>query len=457
MKAIYGWVEHRSIPTMFGPQPPNVISIDTSHCTQVRVLEGRMGIPNIEDEECYLQTDSYGEGGFYNFRLVGYVRKKYESQVAAIVTKLKEIVANESIYRGKAIRVEADSDGNIDRNPRFMDLTHVVTPIFSKQVEVEIATSIYTPIRYTETVRDSGIPIKRGVLLEGPYGTGKTLTSYTTAQECVQNGWTFVAVSQACGLRQTLELARRYMPAVVFCEDIDRATTGSNRTVELDDILNTIDGLESKSTEIMVVLTSNHVENINKAMLRPGRLDAIIRVEAPDAEAVERLIRVYGGVGLAKDVKLDKIGEVLQGKIPAVIREVVERSKLYAIMLNDGGADYKLTEDALLAAAYPMQYHWSLMSENKDARSNADKVFDALGDALNERLVGGDGDNTIVRRLLHDIEGSSDAAAQYSSSADDRTAKILKAIVQAEGGAKTMASELKKTNQKIGEIHDIVV
>jgi transitional endoplasmic reticulum ATPase len=457
IKSIYGWTEHRSIPTMFGPKPPNVVSIATSHNTLVRVLEGRMGIPNVEDSDCYIQTSAVNSGGFHTFRLVGAIKKKFEDQIANIVEVMLEIVRQESIYRGMAIRVKSDEDGDIEMTPSFMDITQAVTPIFSKKVEVEIATSIYTPIRHTEKVRQSGIPLKRGVLLEGPYGTGKTLTSYTTAQICVENGWTFVAVDRASGLRQALELARRYQPAVVFCEDIDRSTTGK-RTIQLDDILNTVDGLESKSTEIMVVLTTNHVENISKAMLRPGRLDAVIRVEAPDPDAVERLIRVYGSGLVPLKEKLDVIGAKLAGQIPAVIREVVERSKLYAINLTNGAEELVVSQDALLAAAEPMAYHWGLMQEGGDKRSTADRMMDAVGAALNERLIGGgEGTDQESKGLLKEIASNLGEAWGESAEANTKSGKILEAIMDAMAGNKNLGNLLEKNNRMTREIHENVV
>jgi transitional endoplasmic reticulum ATPase len=57
--------------------------------------------------------------------------------------------------------------------------------------------------------------------------------------------------------------------------------------------LNEIDGVESKGKELITILTSNHAENINQAMLRPGRLDAVLSIQAPDAFAAEKLIRLY--------------------------------------------------------------------------------------------------------------------------------------------------------------------
>jgi AAA family ATPase len=86
----------------------------------------------------------------------------------------------------------------------------------------------------------------------------------------------------------------------------------------------------------MVVMTSNKAYEINQAMIRPGRIDAILHIGPPDAGAVQRLLRAYGRKLIRPDEDLTEAGDILSGRIPAVIREVVERSKLYAISRAPG-------------------------------------------------------------------------------------------------------------------------
>src|SRR5690606_20126549 len=131
----------------------------------------------------------------------------------------------------------------------------------------------------------------------------------------VQNGITYLYVPRADELKDAIEFAKLYQnPAsVVFCEDIDRVTKGE-RSVAMDDILNIIDGIDTKTANIMVVLTTNHMDNINPAMLRPGRLDAVIPVTPPDAKAVERLIRVYAKGAVRADEDLAHVGATLAGR-----------------------------------------------------------------------------------------------------------------------------------------------
>ncbi len=175
------------------------------------------------------------------------------------------------------------------------------------------------------------IPLKRGILLEGPYGCGKTMSANVTSKICIENGWTFILLDDVGALKDALLFAQRYAPAVVFSEDIDRVI--EQRDDRGNDLLNTIDGILAKDSQVITVLTTNFVEKLDKAMLRPGRLDAVISLRAPDADSVQRLVNIYARGLLADGENLIAVGEALAGNIPATIREVVERSKL-AMMSN---------------------------------------------------------------------------------------------------------------------------
>jgi transitional endoplasmic reticulum ATPase len=144
---------------------------------------------------------------------------------------------------------------------------------------------------------------------------------------------------------------------------VDRVTSGE-RSVEMDDILNILDGIDTKSANIITVLTTNDLMSINPAMLRPGRLDAVIDVTPPDAEAVEKLLRLYGGETIDADTDLSQVSQILNGNIPAVIAEVVKRAKLAQLRLQPVGERVaKISEAALLDAATTMQAQVKLLRD----------------------------------------------------------------------------------------------
>lgn len=391
MQQIFGWVTAVPTPGFFGPQPPRTIDVEVGFNKRISVIWGRFELPGIDGHvECGGYTTPAGP----RFIITGKVRRKHHAIIRLLAETTRAIVAVDSIYRGKAIRLKVDDDGDIDwdNGISFSDLSgvHPDNLVFSAETEIQIATSLWTPIEQTERCRLHGIPLKRGILMEGPYGTGKSLASAVTAVKAVANSWTFLSVEKVAGLAQALHFARKYQPCVLFAEDIDRVMNGADRDDEIDDILNTIDGIESKSTEIMVVLTTNHVERITRAMLRPGRLDAIISIQPPDAEAVRKLIRLYGHGLVMSDDLLEQSGHSLAGAIPAVISECVQRAKLVAIRRRPTDEGLLITDADIADAAIGLKPHVTLLgSEMEDKRdpSFRELIEAALKDVV-EPLTG---------------------------------------------------------------------
>jgi Hom_end-associated Hint/ATPase family associated with various cellular activities (AAA)/Homing endonuclease len=232
--------------------------------------------------------------------------------------------------------------------------------------------------------------------------THNTMCATVTAKLCVENSWTFIMLDRASSLRQALEFAKRYQPAVVFAEDIDRST--SERDEKANDLSLVLDGMLSKDAEVMVVLTTNNVERIHPVMLRPGRLDAVISVTPPDAKAVEGLIRLYARKTLPDGTSLTKIGEQLAGSIPAVIREVVERSKL--AMIARGGET--LAEEDLIVSATGMQQHMALLNKPKTTEMDPmTRIGHDIGKIIAATVMGGSEITaTAVTREVRNAAGS---------------------------------------------------
>jgi SpoVK/Ycf46/Vps4 family AAA+-type ATPase len=403
MKALqrrFGWVNLVPTPGFFGDQPPTMVGVEVGPNEVVQVPWGRIQIPGVSG---YVQTSVGFKDGKPLFVLAGEVKQKHKGVLSEIAQTTREIVKNESIYRGKAIRVSFPAEYNplnfspLDHCPKFMDTTatKVEELIFPEDVATLVNTALFTPIERTALCRKHRVPLKRGILLEGPYGTGKTKTAEVTAKKCVENGWTYIYVADVNQLQQAIQFARQYSPAVIFAEDVDQVLrtkdedydedVSGGRTQEMNDILNTIDGVDTKHEEIMVILTTNHLENINQAMLRPGRLDAVIPVRPPDQQAVERLLRLYGRGLLDNEIDLSDVSKRLAGNIPAFIREVVERSKLAAISHLGEFDELTLTTEDLVQATDSMLSHLKLLEPRPvDRRDSMEKFAHIVGGFLVE-------------------------------------------------------------------------
>lgn len=370
----YGWAELVPTPGFFGSTPPTMVGVPISVNEKIQVPWGRVQIPGIAG---FLQTGIAVEPT-PRFTINGRVKQKHAAEVRELVDLTEQFLRNRSIYKGKAIKISFewqregyDFDPNV-HCPQFMPLTGTNEDdlIFGQDVQNAINIGLFTPIEHAEACRKYHIPLKRGVLLYGPYGTGKTLTANVTALKAVRNGFTFVYLDNVLDLKKGLQFAAQYAPAVLFAEDIDRAVHGE-RSVSMDEVLNTLDGVDTKGGEVITVFTTNHVENINPALLRMGRLDTLVEVKKPDAEAAVKLVKLYGRGLLNANVDYSRVGQVLQDRIPAFIRETVERAKIAAIqrIAAQGnlasGIEGHVMEDDVLNAAAAMEPHAALL-EPKD-------------------------------------------------------------------------------------------
>ena len=395
----FGWFQQMRTPGgFFEPdEPPAMYTVKINTNDTVDVPWGDFRVPGMTRDDGKLSTGYYFNqqlNGMVCFRLNAEMKRKHSLLFNEICKGIEEELLTSSLYKGKAITIKfRDSDGEKMRfpEPSFPKINSLDGDklIFPRHVESALEANLYTPLTKTAKCRAAGIPLKRGVLLAGPYGTGKTLTAQRTAQLAQENGWTYLFCQSAADFCDCVNFARQYQPAVVFCEDIDRVTD-DDRDEQMDEILETIDGVNAKGTEIMLVLTTNEVENIHQGMLRPGRLDAVVIVERPDGEAVQRLLRLYGRDLIPEDEDLSEAGERLAGCTPAVIREVVERSKLTALAIaGDSDTELRLSQTALIHSARTMKDQLELLNREAKRDPHPLELFGraaakALVDAINE-------------------------------------------------------------------------
>lgn len=441
MKEKYGWASPTPKMSFFGPIAPDLVTVQTGPDAdeQVQVPFGQFTLPGVENPVEVRR--SRGPKGPV-LVLSGTVRKREASVVRDLANLARTILKSSSIYKGKAIRLKADDDGDLitSEPPEFLQ-TRYINPeelVLNPDELEQVKASLWAPVQNTAACVKHNIPLNRGVLLEGTYGTGKTMTANVTSRVCVDNGWTYILLDDVRALKEALLFAQRYQPAVVFAEDVDRVA--GERDQRGNDLLNTIDGVLTKNAQVITVLTTNHVERLDRAMLRPGRLDAVITVKAPEAEAVQRLVRLYGRGLVAAGEDLSAVGEALAGNIPATIREVVERSKLAMI----GNGRDTVTAGELLVATKGMERHLGLLNEVKAEPSAEHVLGAAFGRIIEERMVDGSGLQDAMSRCVDDVREAAMVnllAARKSSEA-------------AEKGSSNVAKALKPIATQVDEIHD---
>lgn len=346
------------IQTMFGDIPPAYMTINIAHNKTAQVPWRRVGFSPLE-AVFELGMSRHAEYGVV-FQLSVEAPRKYRSQIEAFFQVVEDELKTNSIYRGKAFTGGAE--------PEFLDLSNVDPGqvIYTDDVMVQLETNMWSLLRWTDRMRENNISLKRAVLVEGPYGTGKTLAGMLTAKEAVDNGWTFILARPGKDdLMEVLQTAQLYAPAVVWYEDIDTVAQGQD-DMQISKLLDVLDGITNKGTEVLAGFTTNHVHKIQKGVLRPGRLDAVIHIEGLDREGFERLVRaVVPPRLLSKGTDFDLVAKAFDGMLPAFAKEAIARAIRYSISRNHGVPGIIETED-LVNAAEGLRPQLLLMQEARE-------------------------------------------------------------------------------------------
>jgi cell division protease FtsH len=209
-----------------------------------------------------------------------------------------------------------------------------------------------------------GAAAPRGVLLVGPPGTGKTLLAKALAGECGANfiavdGSYFTASYYGAGVAKVkalFKLARKQAPCVLFIDEVDgigkRATggQGGGAESEMNRIINRVlvemDGFDAMDN-VVVVAATNHEDNIDEALRRPGRFDLLVRLNKPTLPERQQLFDLYLGK-VRHDGRADTaaLARKATGMSPAEIANVVNKA---ASTAAEQGAD-AVTADHLVRA-----------------------------------------------------------------------------------------------------------
>lgn len=380
IKKAFGAMGQKSTKDFWGNDvPPNLITIPVSPNDTEQVPWGELTVPHMPGVVFITSGMTHQEYGTI-FVLHARGPRRWRHHIEGIFRLVEQELEENSIYRGKAF------DGQ--DMPQFLDLKGVDPEkvVYADETTTQLEANIWSLLRYSDQMVELGVPLKRAVLLEGPYGTGKTLAAYLTAKEAIENGWSFILCRPGRDkLEDVMATARLYQPAVVFFEDVDVISEATSESDKVRALLDIFDGIQAKGTRIICVLTTNHVELIHKGMVRPGRLDAVIHIGALDARGVQRLIEALVPTHLL-DPFMDwpEVVGSMDGFLPAFCREAVDRAVRYNVARNEGKATELSTAD-FVSAANGLRPQLELMEGAKE-RVLGDSVSSALSKVVEKTI-----------------------------------------------------------------------
>jgi hypothetical protein len=206
--------------------------------------------------------------------------------------------------------------------------------VLSPATLAEVQRQIVEVARHKERLLAAGQHLKRGLLLYGPPGVGKTHTVRYLMSALVQTtviqltGNALHLIAEACSV------ARALQPAMVIVEDVDLIAEDRGmhpgRHPLLFQLLNEMDGL-AENADVVFVLTTNRADLLEPALAaRPGRVDQAVSLELPDLSARRALFEHYRGSMMVDSSRLDGVLARTEGVTASFLKELLRRAALLA-------------------------------------------------------------------------------------------------------------------------------
>jgi hypothetical protein len=253
----------------------------------------------------------------------------------AFLAELRTTIREKNVYRGRVISFETDRTNGqqiaFHELPRI-DREAIILPAGVLE-RVERHTVAFA--RHADRLAAAGRHLRRGLLLHGPPGTGKTMTAtYIVGQ---LGGRTVILLTgRSLGLiEQSVAMARMLAPSMVVLEDVDlvaeeRTQQGVGTNAVLFELLNQMDGL-TEDADIVFLLTTNRPELLEPALAsRPGRIDQAVEIPLPDADGRRRLLALYSEGLTVELADPESLVERTDGVSAAFVRELLRKAALNA-------------------------------------------------------------------------------------------------------------------------------
>lgn len=213
---------------------------------------------------------------------------------------------------------------------------------------VEVKETVEEPLLYPEKFKKIGIEPPKGVLLVGPPGTGKTMIAKAAAHRTNATFIKFVGselVQKYIGegarmVRELFEMAKKKAPSIIFIDELDsvatkriQGATSGDREVQrtMMQLLSEMDGFEPVG-DVKVMGATNRPELLDKALLRPGRFDRIIKVPLPNKEARKKIFKIHmRDMQISDQVDMNVLSKKTDEASGADIKAICTEAGMYSL------------------------------------------------------------------------------------------------------------------------------
>lgn len=279
-----------------------------------------------------------------------------QGQLEGVFAFVRDYAAKFSIYLGQAVNTNFEYINMSKFKPENVALTDAARVAMQLYVQEQF--------KHPDELTLHGQSPKTGIFLEGPPGGGKTMLVSLGEYTVVVNGGTVIHVDPALGvdgLRHANSMAQRLLDAghtvLISFEDMEKLAKESRETV-----LEILDGASAKLTRRIIIGTTNFVEQIDRAMLRPGRFDAVIHCGLPDLAAFTQLVQVLISEDKRGTINYEKAFPHFDGYSYATIANAVS-IVIRSAIANSNSDNIKVTTQDLINAALMVRDHHNLLQE----------------------------------------------------------------------------------------------
>jgi len=256
--------------------------------------------------------------------------------------EVRRLTAELNVFRAQVLSFGREVFGHGETILHFhtrptMSADHLV---LEKQTLAAVTQQVVGVARHRGRLLAAGQHLKRGLLLYGPPGVGKTHTirylisslTETTVVQLSGNALGFLA--QACSVARSLQ------PAMVIIEDVDliaeeRDARGGSNSM-LFQLLNEMDGL-AEDSDVVFILTTNRADLLEPALAaRPGRIDQAVQLSLPDRKARQALFQLYRGGLQVDESAIPEALDRTDGVTASFLKELLRRAAILAADRTDG-------------------------------------------------------------------------------------------------------------------------
>jgi hypothetical protein len=259
-----------------------------------------------------------------------------------VLDEVRRLSVQHNVFRGHVLAFGGEVFGEGGALLSFLDRPSVSRDevVLPANVLSGIEQQVVGVAAHADRLRASGQHLKRGILLHGPPGTGKTHTvryllgQLTGCTVVVLTGKALHLIGEACSVARTLQ------PSVVVVEDVDLIGEdrdfGNGAHPLLFQLLNEMDGL-GEDLDVTFLLTTNRADLLEPALAqRPGRIDHAALLPLPDANARLRLLKLYQGNLVLELSSPDAVLARTEGVTASFVKELLRRAALRAAAAEAG-------------------------------------------------------------------------------------------------------------------------